>query len=204
MLGAMPRILRVVLTTVLLVAAGAGAYLAGRLAAPPPERVATVLDNPQDVADLELTVAASGDRILVGDLASQADWTLVFFGFVNCPDVCPLTMARLAETYRILGEPDDLQVVMITVDPEHDVGEILANYVTGFHPDFIGLGGSSQDVATTARRFFVGYSGTGTQIIHTEAVGLVDAQGRLRAVYGASKIGGIADDLVDLLAGARL
>ena len=204
MLGAMPRLLRTVLTAVLLIAAGAGAYLAGRLAAPPPERVATVLDNPQDVADLELTVAASGDRIRFGDLAAQADWTLVFFGFVNCPDVCPLTMARLAETYTVLGEPDDLQVVMITVDPERDVGDVLANYVRGFHPAFVGLGGSSQDIAATARRFFVGYSGTGQEIIHTEAVGLVDAQGRLRAVYGASKIGGIADDLVDLLAGARL
>ena len=204
MLCAMHRLVRTVLTVVLLVAAGAGAYLAGRLAAPPPERSATVLENPQDAADLELTVAASGERVRFGDLAGRADWTLVFFGFVDCPDVCPLTMASLAQTYVALGEPNDLQVVMITVDPEHDVGEVLANYVRGFHPDFVGLGGSSQDIAAAARRFFVGYSGTGVEIIHTEAVGLVDADGRLRAVWGASKVGDIGDDVVDLLAGARL
>lgn len=186
------------------VVAGLGAFLAGRALAPAPERIATVLDNPQDVSDLELVVASSGERRSVADLAAQADWTLVFFGFVDCPDVCPLTMARLAETYVTLGEPDDLQVLMITVDPERDVGARLASYVHGFHPDFIGLGGSSEDVATAARRFFIGYSGTGTEIIHTEAVGLVDAQGRLRAVYGSSKVARIGDDLVDLLAGARL
>lgn len=204
MLAPMPQAIRLPLLAVLVVAAGAAAFLAGRALAPPPERVATVLDNPQDVADLELTNVTDERRVKLGELAAQTDWTLVFFGFVDCPDVCPLTMARLAETYRTLGEPDDLQVVMITVDPERDTGERLANYVRGFHPAFIGLGGSSQDVAAAARRFFVGYSGSGVEIVHTEAVGLVDDRGRLRAVYGASKVGGIGDDLVDLLAGARL
>lgn len=204
MLGFMPRSLRLLLLVATIAAAGAAAFLAGRALAPPPERVATVLDNPQDVSDLVLTNVTDDRRVVLGDLVAQADWTLVFFGFVDCPDVCPLTMARLAETYRTLGEPDDLQIVMVTVDPERDTGERLANYVRGFHPAFLGLGGSSQDVAAAARRFFVGYSGNGVDIIHTEAVGLVDDRGRLRAVYGSSKVGGIGDDLVDLLAGSRL
>lgn len=208
MLGSMPWSLRTVALataiTVLAVLAGVAAFLAGRALAPAPERVATVLDTPQDVSDLELEVASSGERVDLATLASQADWTLVFFGFVDCPDVCPLTMARLAETYVTLGEPDALQVAMITVDPDRDEGPRLANYVQAFHPSFVGLRGSSQDVAAAARRFFVGYSGTGTEIVHTEAVGLVDAQGRLRAVYGSSKIARIGDDLVDLLAGSRL
>jgi len=198
-----PR-LRLALVTLALAAAGTGAFFAGRWAAPPADRVATVLDDPQDVADLELTVAADGRRIAFGELAATADWTLVFFGFVDCPDVCPLTMARLAETYRDLGEPANLQVAMITVDPDRDVGERLAGYVRAFHPDFVGLGGSSQDVAEAAGRFFVGFSGAGPDIVHTQAVGLVDRNGRLRAVYGSGKIAGIADDLVDLLAGDRL
>jgi len=204
MLGLMPKAVRLLLLVATLVAAGAAAFLAGRALAPPPERIATVLDNPQDVSDLALTNVTDDRRVVLGDLVAQSDWTLVFFGFVDCPDVCPLTMARLAETYRTLGEPSDLQVVMITVDPERDTGARLANYVRGFHPAFVGLGGSSQDVAAAARRFFVGYSGSGVDIVHTEAVGLVDARGRLRAVYGSSKVGGIGDDLVDLLAGSRL
>lgn len=195
------RIVAVVLT---LVAAGAGAYLAGRGLAPPPERVGTVLENPQDASDLELTLAADGSRIVFGDLAARSTWTLVFFGFVDCPDVCPITMARLAELYRDLGEPDELQVAMITVDPENDDAERLGRYVRGFHPAFVGLTGGSDDVAAAARRFFIGYNGTGETIVHTEAVGLVDAGGRLRGVYGQGKLGRIGDDLVDLLAGGRL
>lgn len=204
MLGLMPKPVRLLLLVAALVAAGAAAFLAGRALAPPPERIATVLENPQDVSDLALTNVTDDRRVVLGDLVAQSDWTLVFFGFVDCPDVCPLTMSRLAETYRALGEPSDLQVVMITVDPERDTGTRLANYVRGFHPAFVGLGGSSQDVAAAARRFFVGYSGSGLDIVHTEAVGLVDDRGRLRAVYGSSKVGGIGDDLVDLLAGSRL
>ena len=204
MLGDMLSPLRIVAVVLTLVAAGAAAYLAGRGLAPPPERVGTVLENPQDASDLELTLAADGSRIVFGDLAARSTWTLVFFGFVDCPDVCPLTMANLAETYRDLGEPEALQVVMVTVDPEEDDAERLHRYVSAFHPAFVGLGGSSEDVAVAAKRFFIGYSGTGTDVIHTEAVGLVDASGRLRAVYGQGKVGAIGNDLVDLLAGERL
>jgi protein SCO1/2 len=200
----MPRTVRIALLVLTLALAGAGAFLAGRALAPPPDWAGTVLENPQDASDLELTVAATGERAVFGDLVGRAQWTLVFFGFVDCPDVCPLTMQRLAATYRELGEPDGLQVVMITVDPERDRGERLARYVSGFHPSFVGLGGSAEDVAAAARRFFIGYSGTGRDIVHTEAVGLVDASGRLRAVYGQGKVGRIGDDLVDLLAGTRL
>lgn len=184
--------------------AGTLAYVAGRTLAPPPERVATVLDNPQDASDLAVTVAGTGQRATFGELAGRAEWTLVFFGFVDCPDVCPLTMRRLAETYRDLGEPEALQVVMVTVDPERDRGERLRDYVSGFHPSFVGVGGSAEDIAAAARRFFIGYAGTGREIVHTEAVGLVDRRGRLRAVYGQGRVARIGDDLVDLLAGARL
>lgn len=204
MLGGMPAPLRIVAVVLALVAAGAGAYQAGRWLAPPPERAGTVLENPQDASDLELTLASDGSRIVFGDLAARSTWTLVFFGFVDCPDVCPLTMAGLAETYRDLGEPDELQVVMITVDPEQDDAERLHRFVSAFHPAFVGLGGSAEDIAAAAKRFFIGYSGTATEIIHTEAVGLVDAAGRLRAVYGQGKVGAIGNDMADLLAGERL
>jgi len=200
----MTRAVRIALLVLSLAVAGTLAYVAGRTLAPPPERVATVLDNPQDASDLALTVASTGERTTFGELAERADWTLVFFGFVDCPDVCPFTMRRLAETYRDLGEPSDLQVVMVTVDPERDRGARLHEYVAGFHPSFVGLGGSAEDISAAARRFFIGYAGTGREIVHTEAVGLVDDSGRLRAVYGQGKVPRIGDDLVDLLGGARL
>lgn len=187
----------------LVVAAGAGAYGLGRWLRPAPERVGTVLEKPQPTADLTLT-PADGGRITLGELAGRAEWTLVFFGFVDCPDVCPLTMGRLAETYRELGEPEALQVAMVTVDPTNDDPERLEAYVDGFHPAFVGLGGSSEDVAAAAERFFIGHAATPDGIIHTEAVALLDPQARLRAVYMQESVAGIGEDLADLLAGRRL
>ena len=199
----MTRTARAFLIALAIVAAGIGAYAVGRLLAPTPERVGTLLENPQETADLTLT-ASGGERVTLGELASGSEWTLVFFGFVDCPDVCPLTMGRLAETYRELGEPEGLRVAMITVDPERDDPERLEAYVDGFHPAFVGLGGSSGDVAAAAKRFFVGYSSTEDGTIHTEAVALLDDEARLRAVYTQGKVARIGDDLVDLLDGRRL
>lgn len=178
------------------------AFRAGVALSPPPERVGTVLDQPQPTADLELR--STEGRVAMGEVAARADWTLVFFGFVDCPDVCPMTMSRLADTYRELGEPSDLQVVMVTVDPERDDPVRLERYVNGFHASFMGLGGSNTDVAAAAERFFVGYNGTGEGIAHTEAVALLDAEARLRMVYTQGNLYGLQRDLTSLLNGGRL
>ncbi|MDR9392254.1 MAG: SCO family protein [Trueperaceae bacterium] len=184
--------------------AGLLAFTAGRLLAPPPERVGTVLQNPQAVGDLTLAEGPEGRATTLEAFAGRADWTLVFFGFVNCPDVCPLTMGSLAETYRDLGEPDALQVALITVDPQNDDAARTHAYAAGFHPDFVGFAGSAEQIAAAAQRFFVGYAGEGRDIVHTEAVGLVDADGVLRAVYAQDAVPRIGVDLVDLVAGDPL
>ncbi|MDZ7799906.1 MAG: SCO family protein [Trueperaceae bacterium] len=198
----MRRTLWMVLGAVALAGAGLLAFRTGVALAPPPERVGTVLDQPQPTADLALR--STEGRVEMGGVAARADWTLVFFGFVDCPDVCPMTMSRLADTYRELGEPSDLQVVMVTVDPERDDPARLERYVDGFHPSFMGLGGSSEDVAAAAERFFIGYNGTGEGIAHTEAVALLDAEARLRVVYTQGNLHGLQRDLSSLLNGGRL
>lgn len=199
----MNRPLRLFVIALVVLAAGAGAYGLGTWLRPAPERVATVLDEPQPMADLTLT-AADGSRTSLGEFAGEGKWTLVFFGFVDCPDVCPMTLARLAETYRDLEEPEALRVMMITVDPERDDPERLEAYVDGFHPAFHGFGGSSSDVAAAAERFFIGYSATPDGMIHTEAVALLDSSARLRAFYMQDAVPRLGEELTDLLAGRRL
>lgn len=194
--------LRMMIVIVLTLGAGAGAYGLGRWLRPQPDWGGTVLADPQPTADLTLT-SADGRRTTLGEVAADADWTLVFFGFVDCPDVCPLTLARLASTYEDLGEPASLGVAMITVDPERDGPERLERYVDGFHADFRGLGGSSSDVARAAQRFFIGYTATEDGTIHTEAVALLDARARLRAVYTQGSLPYLRDDVASLLAGRR-
>lgn len=180
-----------------MVALGFGAYLLGAWLRPKPAPAGTVLNNPVAVTGLEL-VDQHGDAV---DLAADfgGDVTLVFFGFTRCPDVCPLTMARLGKAYVDAGEPDDLNVVMVTVDPGFDTPTVMGEYVGRYHPDFVGLTGSNSQVATAARAFFAGYSGSDVQIVHTDAVAVVDRAGMMRYVYSADSVVNLGADLPQLL-----
>jgi len=85
-------------------------------------------------------------------------WSLVFFGFTNCPDVCPLTMAELGEFYRLLPETSDQpvpQIIMATVDPHRDNGAELTRFLNQFHPDFIGLTGPDAALSSLAEQLYV-------------------------------------------------
>jgi protein SCO1 len=189
------RRFRLALVVAATLAAGSGAYLLGVALAPRPEPAGTELQNPPEVGGHPL-VAPDGREVTLVEAADGARVTLVFFGFTRCPDVCPITMARLAKIYRDLGEPDDVQVVMITVDPEVDTPEVVGRYAAGFHPSFLGLSGSSGQIAVAARAFYVGYADVGGgQFTHTEVVAVVDRAGRLRYVYGSDKVARLEVDL---------
>jgi len=87
-------------------------------------------------------------------------WTLLFFGFTSCPDICPITMAELKKLYEQLDPnlKDDLNIVMVSVDPERDDPETIGNYVNGFNEEFLGVTGDLDSIAGVASQFFVGYS----------------------------------------------
>lgn len=162
------------------------------------EYYGTPLDKPLAVAPFELTDAA-GARVTLQKW--RGDVVLVFFGFTRCPDVCPLTLGRLAKAYQDVGEPEDVKVVMITVDPQHDTPQRTQAYARSFSRSFVGLGGSSSDVANAARTFFVGYRGLENQdFLHTDSVALLDRQGRMRLIYGQDKIARLSEDLPKILA----
>jgi len=185
------------LLVIAMVALGFGAYLLGSWLRPKPAPAGTELNNPVAVTGLELVDHHGAAVDLAADFGG--DVTLVFFGFTRCPDVCPLTMARLGKAYVDAGEPDDLSIVMVTVDPEYDTPAVMADYVGRFHPDFVGLTGSNSQVATAARAFFAGYSGSDVQIVHTDAVAVVDRTGMMRYVYSADAVVSIGADLPQLL-----
>ncbi len=98
-----------------------------------------------------------------GRMRSLADWkgkiVVVFFGYTQCPDFCPTTLAELAQIKKSLGATGDrVQVVFVTVDPERDTPEILKAYVGNFGPDFVGLRGSLEQTAAAAKEFKVFYA----------------------------------------------
>ncbi len=112
---------------------------------------------------------------------------VVFFGYTQCPDVCPTTMVEMATVMKELGPlADKVQVLFITVDPERDTRELLAQYVPAFDPRFLGLVGDKAAVEKTASDFKVFHqkvpgkeSGSYT-MDHTAGSYVFDPQGRIR------------------------
>lgn len=134
---------------------------------------------------------------------------LVFFGFTHCPDVCPTTLAEMANVMQQLGpQADKVQVLFITVDPERDTPELLAKYVPAFHPSFLGLVGDKAATEKVAKEFRVFYqkvpgkdAGSYT-VDHTAGSYVFDPQGRIRLfVRHGQGAEPIAHDLKLLLAG---
>lgn len=131
----------------------------------------------------------------------------LFFGYTHCPDVCPTTLADLAQAMQKLGkDADRVQVLFITVDPERDKPEMLAKYVPAFYPSFLGLHGDAQATALAAKAFYVGYekrpTTSGYNMDHSVGTFLVDPKGkvRLRAPLG-QRSDWLAEDIRLLLAG---
>ena len=112
---------------------------------------------------------------------------VVFFGYTHCPDVCPTTLAKLAQVAKALGaDADRLQVLLITVDPERDTQPVLAQYVPAFDPRFIGLYGDAAATARTAKEFKVLYQKQAGKtdetytVDHSAGTFVYDRAGRVR------------------------
>ena len=112
---------------------------------------------------------------------------VVFFGFTQCPDVCPTTMVELAQVKKSLGtDGDKLQVVLISVDPERDTPEILKAYMTNFDPSFLALRPTLPELAAVAKEFKIYYkkvegSAPGSYSMdHTAGSYVFDGKGRIR------------------------
>lgn len=132
---------------------------------------------------------------------------VVFFGFTHCPDVCPTTLAELAQARKQLGEQGErVQVVMITVDPERDTPAVLKQYVTALDPTFLGLTGTPEAVAVTAKEFKVFYQKSAGatpesySVDHSSGTFVFDPQGRVRLLVPYGKGTGVfVHDIEQLL-----
>jgi protein SCO1/2 len=130
-----------------------------------------------------------------GASRSLADYrgkvVMLFFGYTNCPDECPTTLAKMAQAVDRLGEDGKrVQGLLVTVDPVRDTPSVLTKYVAAFHPRFVGLSASETTIAATAKDFKVFYetgkpakSGIYT-VDHTSGIFVFDPQGRLRLFMG--------------------
>ncbi|NDY92562.1 SCO family protein [Ideonella livida] len=131
---------------------------------------------------------ATGPQGRVDRQSLLGRWSLVFFGYTQCPDICPGTLGMLTEVFRLL--PAELPrpgVLFLSVDPERDLPGLLAEYLPAFHPDFRGAAGTDADLAALVAHLGVRYHrhAPGPQgqytVDHTASMFLLDPQARWRA-----------------------
>jgi protein SCO1 len=179
------RIFLIVIVMVLAIAAGL--ITANQMMQRTAEwRAAQLFPTPRLVADFELQTA-DGQAFNRSNLEGQ--WNLLFFGFTNCPDICPDTLAMLASSIsqlELMRREETPQVIFVSVDPARDQGELLADYVSWFNPGFVGVTGDERQLQALTRQLGIVYfheqpdEQTGFyNVDHSASVLIVDPQGRL-------------------------
>jgi len=146
-----------------------------------------VMESTEPPGDFTL-IDHNGNRMNLSDY--EGKWVILYYGYTFCPDVCPTTMMQLGRMMPLLGkDAKKVQVFMISVDPERDTPERLKEYVTYFHPDFIGLTGTPEEVADAAAPFGIYYKkkevegASGYLMDHTASVTVLDPEGRVRLIW---------------------
>ena len=157
--------------------------------------IALAACQPQKFNGVDITGSSIGPDFLLADHTGTtrklADFrgkvVVLFFGFMNCPDVCPTTLSDMAAVKKKLGRDGDrVQVIFVTLDPERDSAALLAQYVPAFDPTFLGLRGSVEGTAAVAKDFKIFYQKVpGADAMkytldHTAASYVFDPEGRLR------------------------
>ena len=155
-----------------------------------PPQTATLLPEPRVLADVRL-VATDGSEVRLHELAGN--FTLLFFGFTNCPDVCPLTLAMLAEARAEIERRAPRlapRVLFVSVDPNRDTPERIRAYVQGFDPEFEGATAAHAELAPLLMALGVAierheHGGADYTVVHNSAIYVLDAEARWVAVSTA-------------------
>ena len=152
------------------------------------ELAATRFPVAREVQPFELV---DHNNVVFDNAALEQHWSFLFFGYTYCPDVCPTTLSVLNSIAQRLQDVDaDIRFVMVTVDPERDTPERLAEFVTYFNGDFLGVTGTDQGLEQLTRQLGILYErvqpepGSEAYLMdHTAAVFLFDPDGRYHAVF---------------------
>jgi protein SCO1/2 len=148
-----------------------------------------------------------------GQARSLADFrgkaVVMFFGYTQCPDVCPTTLSTMREAMTLLGpDASRVQVLFVTVDPARDTQQLLAQYLPAFHPSFVGLYADEKIIAATAKDFKVFYARQpgktpdSYSVDHSTGSYAFDPNGKLRLLLRHGETpANVAADLKAMLAG---
>jgi protein SCO1/2 len=163
----------------------------------------TVIQSPETSYDF--TLSGANGEVSLSDYRGKL--VLVYFGYTFCPDICPATLANVGQALRSIGaKADDVQLIMVSLDPGRDTPEKLAAYVNHFYPSFIGITGTQEQVDTVASLYGIFYektegsAATDYLIDHTATLLVIDREGYLKLVFPFGVTSEeIADDLKYML-----
>jgi protein SCO1/2 len=151
---------------------------------------------------LDFHLARASDGAPVSGETYRGKLVALYFGYTNCPDVCPTTLTNLTEMAERLNRPD-VQILFVTVDPARDTMKVLKRYAAAFSPQVEGLRGSADALADVARRYRVAYTvkaGPPYEVMHSNAVFFFDRDGRARLVTTSTDdVGAMVEDATRLL-----
>lgn len=157
----------------------------------------TIMPTAIPAPDFTIT-STDGQEIQLSDYQDKI--VLLYFGYTFCPDVCPSSLTDLKLVQNELDEAGEkIQVIMITVDPDRDTPEKIAEYVGHFHPTFLGLSGTKEEIDAAAEGYGVYYekhegtAATGYLIDHTARIFVIEPDGTYRLSFG---FGTPVDDIV--------
>lgn len=145
---------------------------------------------PLQLTDFTLPASTGGDLSL-SEITGSGQWTMLYFGYLNCPDFCPLTLAEFKRVQQIMGEAaEQVQLLFVSVDGQRDTPERIAAYLQNFGPEYIGLQGDDQTLEAIAPDYGLIYerrtdTGSAADYIvdHSTRTYLIDPQGRLRVSF---------------------
>ena len=174
-------------------ALAAGIFVATQMNKPADLQTAFVLPMPNALPDFSL-LDQSGELVNADTFRGQ--WDLVFFGFTNCPDICPTTLQTLASARRELIDAgvDELpRIVLVSVDPERDTPEILGQYVDYFGDGNLGVTGELEGVSTLTAALGIYFEKAPTKdgnygVDHSAAVLVINPDGEFSALFSAPHI----------------
>lgn len=191
------------------VAAALGLWLGQRFfaaPAPPPLENAVLYPTPRPIPEFHLT-QANGQPLTLADW--RGHWTVVYFGYTSCPDVCPTTLTAFKQVWKDLaahGLTGKVRFDFISVDPQRDTPDVLHKYVSYFDPDFIAATGVDDQLTPLTRALGLMYArNTGANgaiaVEHSGAAVIVDPQGREAGILRPPFVArAIADDLATIVA----
>lgn len=157
-----------------------------------------IINPPAPAAEINLT-DSNGKPFALSNLRGKV--VLLYFGYTNCPDECPLTMAHLKQVFDTLGDKSkDVQVIMVSTDPARDTQQALKDFMAKFNPAFLGLTGTTEELQKAWQDYGVSVENSGET--HSTFLYVIDRAGNIRETFQPdSQPDSIASDVGFLLKG---